>query len=246
MLWLDEYERRARLAPGLLTLFPLAVVLVAFGFRELPLGVYVMTSVALIGGPVVVANLVRRRGLKTEKRLVVQWGGWPTTKKLRLREAPASQVQRDIWRDAVASVSGISLPNLRTERRSGVKADQAIEAAVGAVRGLTRDRQRFELLFSENRAYGYERNLYGMRGLGRLSSFVAILSLAAYPVWAWFARGSLDGTATHFFGMTVTFVVFVFWYVFPSVSKVADAADRYADQLLQAAVTLERDPPPTV
>lgn len=85
MLWLDEYERRARLVPGLLAIFPLAILLSVLSLRQLPTVSYVMGAVAVIGMPVVVADVVRQHGRKAERVLWDSWGGPPTTVWLRLR-----------------------------------------------------------------------------------------------------------------------------------------------------------------
>lgn len=84
MLWLDDYERRARLAPGLLAVLPIALVILALGLRRLPIVSALLSLVTAVGGPVVLASLVRHRGLRLQAELFRKWGGAPTTKGLRL------------------------------------------------------------------------------------------------------------------------------------------------------------------
>jgi hypothetical protein len=84
----DSYSRQARLFPGLLTLFPIIPTAIAWFPRLVTSSwgatlVTVGTSCGLLYGLTV---LCRSRGKKVEKRLLAEWGGWPTTIWLRHRE----------------------------------------------------------------------------------------------------------------------------------------------------------------
>ncbi|ARP69311.1 hypothetical protein LK07_05480 [Streptomyces pluripotens] len=243
MVWLDEYERRARLVPGLLAIFPVAILLSVLSLRQLPTVSYVMGAVVLIGTPVVVADIVRQQGRKAEKTLWASWGGPPTTAWLRLREPSDNEVQRDLWRKAVAEVSGVELLSLRAERANSSRADQAIATAVGQVRDRTRDSEKFKLLFNENRNYGFARNLYGVRWIGRGISLGGVLVVGAYMAWVSLGRHQDGITSENLFGVASCLAFFIYWCVWPSPGRVREAANKYAQQLLQSAVTLKGDAP---
>ena len=51
MMWLDAYERRCRLAPGLLALVPVAVTIVALGIRDAPVVSAAISILSLASGP---------------------------------------------------------------------------------------------------------------------------------------------------------------------------------------------------
>ncbi|MDX3712274.1 hypothetical protein [Streptomyces europaeiscabiei] len=241
MVWLDEYERRARLVPGLLAIFPVAILLSVLSLRQLPTASYAMGAVVLIGTPVVVADIVRQQGRKVEETLWAGWGGPPTTAWLRLREPSGNEVQRDLWRKAVAEVSRVELLGLRAERANPSRADQAIAAAVGQVRDRTRDNEKFKLLFNENRNYGFARNLYGVRWIGRGISLGGVLVVGAHMAWLSLGRHQDGITAENLFGVALCFAFFIYWCLWPSPGRVQEAANKYAQQLLQAAVTLKAD-----
>ncbi|MFG3384233.1 hypothetical protein [Streptomyces sp. NPDC047999] len=243
MLWLDEYERRARLVPGLLAIFPLAILLSIMSLRQLPTVSYAMGAVVLIGTPVAIADIVRQRGRKAEKALWDSWGGPPTTVWLRLREPSENEVQRDLWRKAVAEVSRVELLSLRAERANPSRADQAITTAVGRLRDRTRDTERFKLLFNENRSYGFTRNLYGVRWIGRCISLGGVLVAGAYMAWLSVVRHQDGVTAENLFGAAVCSAFFIYWCVWPSAGRVREAANKYAQQLLQSSVTLKDEAP---
>src|ERR1700733_952850 len=103
MTWLDAYERRCRLAPGLLALIPVTVLITALGVRSAPVVSGALSILSLAGGPVLLASFVRGRGHAAQDRLWRNWGGSATTRALRLREPGANSVRRDAWRQAVES-----------------------------------------------------------------------------------------------------------------------------------------------
>jgi hypothetical protein len=242
VLILDDYERRARLVPGLLAAFPIILLFAVLGLRQIPTLSYVLGILAVAGvGPVLIVGAVRSFGKATEKRLWESWGGPPTTVWLRLDSPTDDKPQRDAWRKAVESVSSVSLPSLRTERRDKAKADMAIQRAIKRVRDKTRDTEKFALLFKENRDYGYERNLYGMRWTARGISLLSVLILAAYIAWIAPLVDRSQVTAVNLWGISLCLVCLFGWFVLPSKKRVKAAADRYANELLDAALMLHEE-----
>ncbi|MEU5524957.1 hypothetical protein ABZ759_31010 [Streptomyces sp. NPDC047860] len=239
MLWLDDYERRARLAPGLLVLLPINVALAVLGHSKAPVVVSVLTALSLAGGPIVLAELVRHQGRKVQEKLWTSWGGSPTVQKLRLRQEGQNTLQREAWRKAVSSVTGMSLPSVRSERANPTRADEVIEVAVGQIRSLTRDESRFPLVRAENRSYGFHRNMYGIRWAGRTTALMAVLGVVAY-MW-WLANIDHQPSLTHVNVLTflASMACLVMWCVLPSQVRMNDAAERYAYELLQAAVVID-------
>ncbi|MER6426108.1 hypothetical protein [Streptomyces sp. NPDC001137] len=241
VLILDDYERRARLVPGLLAILPFVVLFAVLGLRQIPAISYVLGILAVAGvGPVVIAGVVRNFGKGAERRLWKSWGGPPTTTWLRLDSPTENEVQRTMWRKAVEAVSGVPLPSLRAERRDAVKADTVIETAVTRVRRKTGE-EKFPFLFNENRNYGYERNLYGVRWAARGVSLLSALALAGYMAWVAPLVHRPQVSAGNLFGIVACLICFVAWFILPSKKRVKDAADRYANELLHAAVTLQEE-----
>ncbi|OIJ63171.1 hypothetical protein WN71_035590 [Streptomyces mangrovisoli] len=240
MLLLDDYERRARLVPGLLAVLPLVVLFAVLGLRQIPAATYVTGTLALAGvGPALIAGAVRHFGKAAERQLWDSWGGPPTTAWLRLDAPSDDEGQRQLWRTAVETVSGVPLLSLRAERRDSAKADNAIKLAVKRVRDRTRDKEKFALLFNENRNYGYERNIYGLRWAARGVSVLSVLALAGYMKWLAPMTGRPRISAANLFGLAACGFCLVLWFLLPSKKRVRDAADRYADELLHAAVTFQ-------
>ncbi|HEU5156133.1 MAG TPA: hypothetical protein VFU43_03995 [Streptosporangiaceae bacterium] len=238
MLWLDDYERRARLAPGLLALLPVVIVMAVLGLRKEPVVSAVITAVALGGGPLALAELVRRHGRKAQESLWSSWGGALTTQKLRLREPTQNSLQRETWRKAVSSITGIELASVRRERANPTKADEAIEVVVGQIRDLTRDGDKFPLVRAENRGYGFHRNLYGIRWIARFIALVVVLGVLGYMFWLAKVANQPALTVVNIVALAAAVLCLAIWFMLPSAKHTRDAADRYAYELLQAAVVL--------
>lgn len=243
VLWLDKYERQARLVPGLLSLLPIAITVMALGLRQAPVVSGVVSLLSLAGGPVLLADIVRRMGLKAQRDLWLAWGGAPTTIALRLRETTPNAVQRDLWRKAVQKVTGMQLASGRSEDANPVRADQTIETAVSRIRELTRDDQRFYMVQTENRGYGYRRNLYAIRALGRVVALLGLLVILGFALWPLINGKHPDLRIAYILGFILDALIMLGWYLLPSPGQVREAGDKYAHQLLQAAVTLAAETP---
>jgi hypothetical protein len=236
MTLLGEYERTARLAPGFLALGPVSIVLVVVGMDQSPIVSATLSVISLAGGPILLAEMVRRRGTNIQKKL---WKiGAPTTRKLRLTEVDQNSAQREVWRRAVEKVANIKLVSRTVERRQPKVADAQIEVGVGVVREKTRDKLKFPLVWAENKAYGFHRNLYGIRWIGRGIAFVSVSLMMIFILWQSSTASSEALSLTNIMGATICVVWLIMWFVIPTRKRVEEAADKYAYQLLQAANTI--------
>ncbi len=235
MIWLDEYERRARLAPGLLALLPVAVSAVVLGYQEIRIASSLVGLLVGVGGPVVLAGLVRERGLKAQKLLFSDWDGSPTTKMLRLRngEQEAGRVL-DRRRQQLEQLTGVELPNVKAEASDPVASDAEYGHAVQELKSQTYDKSSYPLVFAENRDYGFARNLFALRGVG---ISVAILGLAVNGIAMWIAATGNDAPFARLetgIGAAICAALAVFWWVIPTEKSVRVSAERYAKQLFAA------------
>lgn len=239
MVWLDDYERRARLVPGLLALSPIAIVILCLGLRANPLIAGVASLLTAIGGPVVLAGYVRARGLSVQTNLFKSWGGAPTLQRLLLSVESSNPAMRDARRHAIESMTGRRLPTLTEERDDRAQADQQVEAAVAELRTKTRNTTDFPLVFAENRNYGFERNLYGMRSLGIWSASIALISVGVIGSIAIYRPiGDHAFKLGIVFGLFCLAAILVYWLRAPTEKAVRAAGERYAEELLTASLVL--------
>jgi hypothetical protein len=242
MKLLSAYEVWARLAPGLFALAPVAVLITALGFRGAPVLAVAISLLSVISGPILIASVVRRMGLRSQAELWKSWGGPPTTRLLRTRDAAPNAVQRDVWREAVTVTTKIPLLSARAEKANPAKADQTIATAVANLRTMTKT-DAFPMIAAENRNYGFERNLYGSRKAGRVIAVLVIVALAA--ALGWRAADSLHPIVPvpYILGLVLDALFVAGWFVLPSAERAKTVSEQYAHQLLQGAVTLAADSP---
>lgn len=226
MIWLDDYERRARLVPGLWLLAPVIIAGVILGLDDYPVVSLAAGGVSAFGGPVLLAGYVRQRGLAFEDKLIVGWGGWPTTQLL--RTGPTQLV--DHRRTTVQRVTGIQLPPKDQADNPGY------DVAISSVRAKTRDRARYELLFAENRNYGFERNLLGVRPIGLWISALMFIIVGVLFL-TWLVRYTTF-RPEFLLGWLVIAMLWIGWWTVPSEERAKTAGFKYAERLLEACETL--------
>ncbi len=231
MILLDDYERSARLAPGLLVAAPLAIAVLGCGLKDIPVVSSLTAVLVACGGPLLLANTVRDRGVALQERLFTEWGGAPTTSALRLRESTSNQPLRDLWRAGVEAVSGTQLLRLEDEQRDPVDADRRIEAAVAVARERTRDRTKYGMVFAENVNFGFERNLLSMRPFGLT---IALLSALACIGAAGFRLVVVAGPMI---AAVINALLCLVWLIVPTKSRVRRAGTKYAEQLLSSVAS---------
>lgn len=164
---LDEYSRTARLAPGLLLFLAPTATAIGAGAAEWPALTGLAVAAVVMGVPIALADWVRRRGQGLQTQLWNAWGGNPVVSSLR-----ADGLIAERRRQALAQATGLPVNDLTHPEFE--------EAANNAVRQLiTRTgaaSQRYPLVFKENKAYGFARNLYAIRPLGLLISGLTIMA----------------------------------------------------------------------
>jgi hypothetical protein len=138
----------------------------------------------------------------------------------------------------VEAVTGVALLDADAEASDPTTADNTIDTAIAQVREMTRTAQ-FPLVVAENKDYGFQRNLYGLRAVGRSVAGICAGVLAAVLVWQLVDHAHTFQPIALIAGLVICGGLLLMWLAFPSPEHVKMAADKYTHQLLQAAVTLE-------
>jgi hypothetical protein len=241
-LGFHEYERKARLYPGLLAVVPVALVVIALGWKGYPVVAAAIGTVGGAGATYLVAILVRHMGRQIEPGLWESWGGAPTTEALRTRTNTDNPVERDIWRHAVELCTGISLLTPDEEAVDKDGADQTIAAAVSQLTRLGQD-PAYPLVKAENIQYGFERNYYALRWVGRAVGIVSVAVLVAVLSFPRHLGDSSVSSAGLIAGIIIDVLFLISWCVFPSKERTHLAGQRYSRQLYQAVVHESRSTP---
>lgn len=224
----DTYGLVARLAPALLTLFPLVVV-VAVWFPEVYSEAATLFSVAAACGLLLfLAHLARYRGRQAQRSLIRTWGGMPTTILLRHRDVTLPESTKRQYHALLNErVPGVRIPSEDEEKQQPEKADQQYDASV---RWLLEQTRGETLLFKENMSYGFRRNTFGLRHYGRVATGVLAVATTRDLITEHMGGGTLPAekiAATIFIA-----TCFVAWSTVVRRSWVWDAGEAYATRLL--------------
>src|SRR5437016_6049647 len=157
---LDSYGTRARLAPALLVGLPLALPIGALGVGDNPAWSFLWSLITYCGGSLLLAEFGRDVGREKQANLFVSWGGTPTTRMLRWREAGNVVTLARYHQKIRELLPRQHIPTSEEEARDPAGADHVYADVTAFLRAQTRDREQFSLLFEENCTFGFRRNLW--------------------------------------------------------------------------------------
>lgn len=229
----DTYTRRARLQPALLVALPLGLAVLAW-FPDGMIGW--ATAWGLIvwsGGTALIAQIGRDWGKSKEVQLYNSWGGKPTTRMLRHRDAPNKITLERRHNKLQALLPELKIPSPEEEQADPARADEIYDAGTTFLRENTRDQKKFNLVFEENCNYGFRRNLWGMKLLGITT---AIIGIAAVIIHIF-----VNGTSTPPLAMisgSINLLLLLGWWLWITPDWVKTAGEAYAERLLEASMEL--------
>lgn len=230
----DTYTIQARLWPSLLVILPVPIALVAWmpieNLPKFPLWCAPLTLAATF----LLAQLGRDAGKRAEPRLWNSWGGAPTTRRLRHHNHEVNPVIRTRQHAKLSELMHAPLPSPQEEIDDPIRADATYEAAVLFLRENTR---AAALVFKENIAYGFRRNLWAMKSAGIfLSALCTVATIAA--IWYRLAV-NLDAWLIGAIGAVINSMLLAWWLLRINSDWVRLAAEAYAERLLATTETLE-------
>jgi hypothetical protein len=239
----DSYTRRARIYPALLAALPgLALAAIMVSWRDLGLSHLIATTAA---GVLLYAfgDLTRRLGKRHEDAIYREIGGKPSTAMLRHSDTTFDEATKTSWLKFAATKIGGPSPTTKEEKANPAVADAYYERCGNWLRENTRDHKKFNLVFEENVAYGFRRNLYGLKWLG-LALNVLVVVISAIWIWKSWPVGNDNGVAARLPYVIIVSLAHALFFVF-AVTKagVIEAANQYARQLLLACETLATGAP---
>jgi len=224
----DSYGRKARLQPALLVLFPLILV-IATGFQDLySLGAGLLGLIASSGFLYLLANLAASKGRKLEPKLFAKWGGAPTTTWLRYSDDNLDKLTKERYFYFLErNIVKWEAPTEEMEISDVESYDQRCVSAVRWLREHSRgDSVHSKLVHKENIAYGFRRNLFGLKGVGITTTVLALL----LGVGVLYSSGQTDIPVISAIGICL-FMLF-FWVKVVSDNWVYEAGNCYARALL--------------
>src|SRR6266550_7488459 len=233
----DTYTLRARILPTLIVGLPAGLAALAWFPMSGSWWGPISSLLVGAGGVALLAQLGRDWGKRKQPRLYQSWGGEPTTRLLRHRDAPNSVLLQRRHAKLQLLLSGQTMPTREQELANPKGADDIYQAAAALLRERTRDKQQFPLIFEENCNYGFRRNLWGMKPLGILTATAGTTAALALIVLH-YRSGNVAMSPTTPTVAVVNGLLLLAWLFWFTPSWVRIAADGYAERLLAASDTL--------
>lgn len=228
----DSYSLQARLQPALLTLVPVFFTAAVWYPQQYSFAVGLAGVAISCGLAAFLAHLARRLGRRAETQLFQEWGGKPTTMWLRHRDNHLDQYTKSRYRAFLQQrVPGWPNPSEAQEAGNPQAADAVYDTAVKWLLEYARDTQKFALVFKENIAYGFRRNLYGLRAMGIVLALIT-LAININEQGTYFRANSGEVNFAGAILIVVCIVMLCCWTAVITKAWVRDAADSYARALL--------------
>lgn len=227
---LDAYNRKARFAPAILATLPGVLFLIATAVKpttESSPGAVVLGALTIL-----ICTLVRDRGRRIEPGLWRTWGGPPTSVRLRWG-SPYTEATTLSLHERVSAATGIALPDADNQASMPGEAEHLYEQAVLVLRERTRDPATFPLVAAENAEYGFRRNLLGLRPFALAGTAITVMASGVMLA---------EGHPRFIVPAVASLVAGSVWFWLIGPAWVRLAAERYADRLLGASVTLPARP----
>ncbi|MEJ7928105.1 hypothetical protein WG908_15240 [Sphingobium sp. AN641] len=230
----DRYDRNARLRPALFTILPILVSVAIWYPKIWSLFGALASLLVTCGVTFLLAQLARQLGRRLEHRWTPAIGRAHTAKLLSHSDPTLPAATKSRYHAYLLS-HGIVLPTIQQERRDPAKAQDQYLSAITWLLEHTRQNANKSLLLDENVAYGFRRNL---RGLKSFALVILALALAANVALVWRGGWASPMLETGFMlggGLALVTLIWIFCITRPFVE---DASLAYAQRLLaQSDVT---------
>jgi len=232
----DAYVRRARLQPAMLVALPLGLATLAWSPGGIVGWSLVWSLFVFCGGTTLMAQVGRDRGKKKEPTLFQSWGGKPTTRLLRHRDAQNKTLLSRRHQKLERLVKGVRMPSIDEERADPVGADDIYDACTAFLLEKTRKKDEFPLVFEENCNYGFRRNLWGLKPFGMATSMGGTVAIAFLLVLSY--RSAIAPSPMALVCALLNLLLLLGWIIWFTPAWVRIAADAYAERLLAACEKL--------
>jgi hypothetical protein len=230
---MDRYSLFARVNPVLIFILPIIIIAIAYSLNidsYLPflssIGLYVALAYFL-------ANISRELGKKKERELWDKWGGIPTSQILDYENDIIDQVTKNRYHHTMMSlIKEISYDDIQKKNKD--EQYEIYKTWTKYIIHKTRDVKKYPLIFKENIAYGFRRNLWAMKNpevvLLSIVIFVNYLYNAVQHGYKKFTQYSLSFYISEF-----TLICLLFVWIFIITKKwIKTQAFTYAERLMEA------------
>jgi hypothetical protein len=224
----DRYTLQARLFPALLVILPISLAIAAWFPSKFPGYGFLVGLLSAFGLTVLLAQLGRDLGKKKEPRLYERWGGKPTTQLLRHRNAILDSHTKSRYHQRLSTLVPIAMPSAADEEKNPAACDEIYNSCTKYLLEKTRDKVKFNLLFSENINYGFRRNLWGMKPAGIMFALLGLLASIVPVIINWNQNPPPVAMAA----TVISALMLTWWLIRINKNWVKTAAFAYGERLL--------------
>lgn len=237
--YFDHYDISARIKPAFFAVLPLAATIAVWWPDAKQLGGAILTFLVTFGAIGFFSNHISNTGNQLQVRLFSEWGGAPTTALLRFADPVLDSYTKERYhRRLEAMIPGFKMPTPEQEKGSPENADARYASAANYLREHTRDKNKYPMVYADNVAYGFARNLLVMKRLGVAAALTgaAVNTVLLYlEIAAYLTQPVRTLNTQVLFALATTVVCFGMLWLFAFVidsQHVRGRAERYAKSLL--------------
>jgi len=232
-LGLDRYDLMARLRPALFVLFPPALII---GFwipdTRSMYGSILSLSTGL-GLTYFLVQLARQRGRSVEHRLGDRIGRLHSARLLLLNDERLPRESKKRYHSFLAK-KGLGLSTLEEERNDPSLALDRTRSAIDWLLNFTRLNAKQSLLFDDNIAYGYMRNMLGLKPIAIAIVCLALATNSSLLVMSWNDPMTMKMACL----IEATLIaILTLWLFLVTENAVAEASFAYAQRLFSHCET---------
>jgi len=200
----------------------------------------VAAALGACGGTYFLAQFARDPGKNLQNKLFERWGGMPSVTMLRHRDPRLNRITKARTHQQLCKlVPDTKALTKEQEEANPDDADMLYAAWSSHLRNSTRDQKRFPLVFDELVAYGYRRNLLGLKPLG-ITISAACFGVSSVVAAVQFS--DTDRVGSHcFIAFTIALIFLLIWIFRITAKWVRLTADAYAERLIETTELLHSD-----
>lgn len=244
--FLDPYDRPARLYPGLIVLTPLAVLLVCLYGTKYIIASSVLSILGFSGIAYMLGSTARDAGKKLEDKLFAKWGGKPTTQMLRHSDNRIDGFTKNRIHQTLSKGIMATFPSAADELANPQQADEIYRAGTVWLISNTRDTKKFPLVFKENIAYGFKRNMLGLKRIGGLVALTSVIwtlfhakVISIYEPY-WSMDKFIELAPSSITSLVVSTTILFTWIFLITESSLLRVATAYSERLFHSCDNLKK------
>ncbi|HIF9419663.1 TPA: hypothetical protein ACX6R7_003493 [Photobacterium damselae] len=179
----DTYSLNARVKPAFFLVFPVVITIFTLFEPSRTWGGAVTTFIISFGIISFASNQMSTKGNILQEKFFLKWGGAPTTLILRHRDSRLDPHTKNRYMTALeALIPNFTAFSVEEEEKHPAQADDMYRTAANYMREHTRDSKKYPLIFKENIAYGFSRNVRAFKWFGITNSTLS-LGVTCFVIW---------------------------------------------------------------